>query len=118
MTSSSNVKLAAKFFGWFMFFYMSYQVRASNEKLSNLYKISIRSTSASNLSLDRAIARVVCNVNKDAGIKCVSSNFHYARGITPKCVTSGGAHFCVLALGQHSFKLRRTVATVASRWRR
>ena len=55
MTSSSNVKLATCF-GWFVFFHISYQVMASDKKLSNLYTISICSTSALNLSLDGAIA--------------------------------------------------------------
>ena len=73
MTSFSNVK-SATFFGWLVFFHSSYQVRASDEKLPILYTISIHSTSASNLSLDRATARVGCNVNKDASIICESSN--------------------------------------------
>ena len=30
------------------------------------------------------------------------SNLHYTRGITPKRVTSGGAHLCGLAPGLHS----------------
>ena len=30
-------------------------------------------------------------------------NLHYTRGITPKRVTSGGAHFAGLAPGQHSY---------------
>ena len=38
-------------------------------------------------------------------------NLHYARGITPKRVTSGGGHFCGLAPGQHSFK------ETSQRWR-
>ena len=36
----------------------------------------------------------------------------------PKRVTSGVVHFRGLASGQHSFELRRTIATVASHWRR
>ena len=42
------------------------------------------------------------------------SNLHYTRGITPKRVTSGGAHLRGLAPG---LQLRRNVAAVASRWR-
>ena len=32
----------------------------------------------------------------------IKSNLHYTRGITPKRVTSGGAHLRSLAPGQHS----------------
>ena len=42
------------------------------------------------------------------------SNLHYTRGITPKRVTSGGAHLRGLAPG---LQLRRNVTAVASRWR-
>ena len=125
MTNSSNVKLASNIcFDLCVFFHNYVIPRHGFERkiLSNLYTISIRSTSALNLSVGRAIVRVACKVNKDASIKCVikskKSKFHYACSITPKRVTSGGAHFCVLALGKHSFKLQRMVATMASRWRR
>ena len=39
------------------------------------------------------------------------SNLHYTRGITPKCVASGGAHFRGLASGQHSSE------KTSQRWR-
>ena len=39
------------------------------------------------------------------------SNLHYARGITPKCVTSGGAHLRCFASGQHSSE------EISQRWR-
>ena len=39
------------------------------------------------------------------------SNLHYTRGITPKRVTSGGAHFRCLAPGQHSSE------EISQRWR-
>ena len=35
-------------------------------------------------------------------LKKIRSNLHYTRRITPKRVTSGGAHLCGLAPGQHS----------------
>ena len=35
-------------------------------------------------------------------VDLTKSNLHYTRGITPKRVTSGGAHLHGLALGQHS----------------
>ena len=37
-----------------------------------------------------------------SAISKIESNLHYARDITPKRVTSGGAHFCGLAPGKHS----------------
>ena len=39
------------------------------------------------------------------------SNLHYTRGITPKRVTSGGAHFRCLAPGQRSSQ------EISQRWR-
>ena len=39
------------------------------------------------------------------------SNLHYARGITPKCVTSGVAHLRCFGRGQHSFE------ETSQRWR-
>ena len=39
------------------------------------------------------------------------SNLHYTRGITPKRVTSGGAHIRCLAPGQHSSE------EILQRWR-
>ena len=39
------------------------------------------------------------------------SNLHYTRGITPKCVTSGGAHLRCFASGQHSSE------ETSQRWR-
>ena len=42
----------------------------------------------------------------------LKSNLYYARGITPKCVTSGGAHLqCIFAPGQHSSE------ETSQRWR-
>ena len=41
----------------------------------------------------------------------MKSNLHYTRGITPKRVTSGGAHFRCLASGQHSSEV------TSQRWR-
>ena len=35
-------------------------------------------------------------------LKIIKSNLHYTDGITPKRVTSSGAHFRSLAPGQHS----------------
>ena len=34
-------------------------------------------------------------------LQILKSNLHYARGITPKRVTSGGGHLCGLAPGLH-----------------
>ena len=45
------------------------------------------------------------------------SNLHNNRGITPKRVTSGGAHLRCLASGQWATQLRRNFTTMASRWR-
>ena len=46
------------------------------------------------------------NVSQEEGgilpVKKSKSNLHYTRGITPKRVTSGGAHLRGLAPGQHS----------------
>ena len=44
-------------------------------------------------------------------LQCSKSNLHYTRGITPKRVTSGGAHLRGLASGQHSTK------EMSQRWR-
>ena len=41
----------------------------------------------------------------------IKSNVHYTRGITPKRVTSGGAHLCGLAPGLHSSE------ETSQRWR-
>ena len=40
--------------------------------------------------------------NSFTTIWCIKSNLHYTRGITPKRVTSSGAHLRDLAPGQHS----------------
>ena len=48
----------------------------------------------------------------------IKSNLHYARGITPRRVTNGGAHFSSLAPGQNSsqetFQRWRAVGDTAS----
>ena len=46
------------------------------------------------------------------------SNLHYARGIVPKCVASGGIHLRRLEPGHKwTVQLRRNIAVVASSWR-
>ena len=45
-----------------------------------------------------------CGIFMVIGYVATKSNIFYTRGITPKLVTSGGAHLSGLASGQHSFE--------------
>ena len=42
------------------------------------------------------------NAKKNCFVRQIKSNLYSTRGITPKCVTSGGAHLRGLAPGLHS----------------
>ena len=73
--------------------------------LGNHIKLSIITSGAQKISLCwRLLLLAAYAVSKSK-----KSNLHYARGITPKRVTNGGANFRCLAPGLHSLKKRRSV---------